>query len=342
MAQRLSGVFTAIVTPFRADGALDEEALRRVVRYQLAGGVAGVVPMGTTGESATVTPDEHERVVAIAAEEAHGGARPALVVAGAGSNDTAKAAELARRSARAGADLLLAVTPYYNKPKQDGLLAHFRAIADAAELPVVLYNVPGRTGCNLLAETVLRLAEDARFAGVKEASANLDQVGEILRGRPDRFAVLSGEDSLTLPIVALGGDGVIAVVSNQAPALLVALVDAALAGRRDEAAALHARLLPLMKANFLESNPIPVKWSVARLGLCEPHLRLPLTPLSPGVGEKLAALLDELGLTAGSGMEAVAGPGGVAREVGASNPRAGAASAGGGRGGTVAARGARA
>jgi 4-hydroxy-tetrahydrodipicolinate synthase len=303
MSQRLSGVFTAIVTPFRADGALDGEALRRVVRYQVAGGVAGVVPMGTTGESATVTPEEHERVVAIVVEEARRAPRPLLVIAGAGSNDTAKAAELARRSARAGADLLLAVTPYYNKPKQDGLLAHFRAIADAAPLPVVLYNVPGRTGCNLLPDTVLSLAEDARFAAVKEASGNLDQVAEILRGRPERFAVLSGEDSLTLPIVALGGDGVIAVVSNQAPALLVALVDAALAGRRDEAAALHARLLPLMKGNFLESNPIPVKWSVARLGLCEPHLRLPLTPLSPAVGEKLAAILDELGLRAGSAQE---------------------------------------
>ena len=292
----LRGVFTALVTPFRADGSIDEPALRRLVRMQVEAGVAGLVPMGTTGESATVTPDEHERVVAITVEEARRGPRRVLVVAGAGSNDTKKAVELGVRSARAGADVLLAVTPYYNKPKQDGLEAHFRAIADAVDVPLVLYNVPGRTGSNLLPETVLRLAADRRFAAVKEASANLDQVSEILRGRPAGFAVLSGEDSLTLPIVALGGDGVIAVVSNEAPALLVALVDAALAGRRDQAAALHARLLPLMKANFLESNPIPVKWAVARMGICEPHLRLPLTPLSESVGVKLEAILDELGL----------------------------------------------
>ena len=308
-ADRLSGVFTALVTPFRADGSLDEAALRRFVRYQIDGGVAGLVPCGTTGESATLTPDEHERVVAITVEEARLSKRPVLVIAGAGSNDTHKAAELARRSAAAGADYLLAVTPYYNKPKQDGLVAHFRAIADAGARPVVLYNVPGRTGCNLLPETVLQLAEDTRFAAVKEASANLDQVGEILRGRPERFAVLSGEDSLTLPIVALGGDGVIAVVSNEAPVLLVALVDAALAGRRDEAARLHARLLPLMKANFLESNPIPVKWAVARMGLVEAHLRLPLTPLSRSLESKLEGVLAELDLL----------PAGVATTTGMAN-----------------------
>ena len=297
----LRGVFTALVTPFHADGSIDEPALRRLVRMQVSAGVAGLVPMGTTGESATVSPDEHERVVAITVEEARAGRR-VLVVAGAGSNDTKKAVDLGERSARAGADALLAVTPYYNKPKQEGLEAHFRAIADAVDVPLVLYNVPGRTGSNLLPETVLRLAEDRRFAAVKEASGNLDQVSEILRSRPAGFAVLSGEDSLTLPIVALGGDGVIAVVSNEAPALLVALVDAALAGRRDEAAALHARLLPLMKANFLESNPIPVKWAVARMGICEPHLRLPLTPLSDGVGAKMEAILGELGLLdAGAG-----------------------------------------
>jgi 4-hydroxy-tetrahydrodipicolinate synthase len=263
---------------------------------QIEGGVAGLVPMGTTGESATVSPDEHERVVAIAVEEARRASRRLLVIAGAGSNDTKRAVDLGARSARAGADALLAVTPYYNKPKQDGLAAHFRAIADAVDVPLVVYNVPGRTGSNLLPETVLQLAADRRFAAVKEASGNLDQVSEILRGRPEGFAVLSGEDSLTLPIVALGGDGVIAVVSNEAPALLVALVDAALAGRRDEAAGLHARLVPLMKANFLESNPIPVKWAVARMGICGPHLRLPLTPLSPAVGEKMEAILRELEL----------------------------------------------
>jgi 4-hydroxy-tetrahydrodipicolinate synthase len=293
---RLTGVFTALVTPFHADGAIDEEGLRRVVRHQIAGGVAGVVPVGTTGEAATMTQDEHARVVAIVVDEVHRAARRVQVIAGAGTNDTVRAVELARRCEKAGADAVLIVTPYYNKPKQDGLIAHYRAIADALSVPVVLYNVPGRTGCNLLPETVLQLAQDPRFIAVKEASGNLDQVSEILRGRPSRFAVISGEDSLTLPIVALGGDGVIAVVSNEAPSLLVAIVEAALAGRRDEAAQLHARLFPLMKANFLESSPIPVKWAVARLGLIEPHLRLPLTPLSAPTAAKMEPILAELGL----------------------------------------------
>jgi 4-hydroxy-tetrahydrodipicolinate synthase len=303
---RLQGVFTALVTPFKSDLSVDEEALRRLVRHQVAGGVAGIVPMGTTGESATVTPEEHERIVKVTVDEAKKAPRKVLVIAGVGSNDTHKSQHLAAISARAGADALLAVTPYYNKPKQDGLVAHFKAIADAGELPVVLYNVPGRTGCNLLPPTVLELAQDPRFVAVKEASANLDQVSEILRGRPDHFAVISGEDSLTLPIVALGGDGVIAVVSNQAPALLVRLVEAALAGQRDEAARLHARLYPLMKINFVESNPIPVKWAVARMGLMEPHLRLPLTPLSPSLEPKVEAVLAELGLLEPAAVEATA------------------------------------
>jgi 4-hydroxy-tetrahydrodipicolinate synthase len=305
--ERLQGVFTALVTPLHADGSVDEEGLRRVVRHQIAGGVAGVVPMGTTGEAVTMTPDEHQRVVAVVVDEVHRGARRVEVIAGAGTNDTARAVELARRCEAAGADAVLIVTPYYNKPKQDGLVAHFRAIADAVSLPVVLYNVPGRTACNLAAETTLQLAEDPRFIAVKEASGNLDQVSEILRGRPPRFAVIAGDDALALPIVALGGDGVIAVVSNQAPALLVRLVEAALAGDRDEAARLHARLHPLMKANFLESSPIPVKWAVARLGLCEGHLRLPLTPLSPSLHAKMEAILGELGLLEPAAVATAAG-----------------------------------
>jgi len=293
---RLQGVFTALVTPFHADGSLDEEALRRVVRHQLAGGVAGVVPVGTTGEAVTLSPDEHVRVVEVTVDEVGRAARRVKVIAGAGTNDTRKTAHLAKRCEEAGADAVLIVTPYYNKPKQDGLAAHFRAVADAVSVPVVLYNVPGRTACNLAAETVLELAQDPRFVAVKEASGNLDQVTEILRGRPERFAVIAGDDALALPICALGGDGVIAVVSNEAPALLVRLVEAALAGDRVEAARLHARLHPLMKANFLESSPIPVKWAVARIGLCEGHLRLPLTPLSASLQPKMEAILAELGL----------------------------------------------
>lgn len=304
---RIGGVYTALVTPFDHDGHLDEAAMRRLVRRQIEGGVAGLVPMGTTGEAVTVTPDEHRRVVEWAVEEARAAERPVQVIAGCGSNDTGKTIETARLCAEAGADALLVVTPYYNKPPQRGLADHFRRVADAVDLPIVLYNVPGRTGSNLLPETVLELAEDRRFAAVKEASANLDQVSAILAGRPEGFAVLSGEDSLTLPIVALGGEGVIAVISNEAPALLVELVDRALASDRRRAAALHARLLPLMRANFVESNPIPVKWAMARLGLMDPHLRPPLAELEERfhrvVEEALRAvgLLEERKAAAGGG-----------------------------------------
>ena len=230
--QRLQGVFTALVTPFFADGSLDEEALRRVVRHQIAGGVAGLVPVGTTGEAVTLSPDEHARVVEVTVDEAARSARHVRVIAGAGTNDTKRTAQLAKRCEEAGADGVLIVTPYYNKPKQDGLAAHFRAVADAVSVPVVLYNVPSRTGCNLAAETVLELAQDPRFVAVKEASGNLDQVTEILRGRPERFAVIAGDDALALPICALGGDGVIAVISNEAPPRRAARAAPATAPRR--------------------------------------------------------------------------------------------------------------
>jgi 4-hydroxy-tetrahydrodipicolinate synthase len=307
-ASPFSGVYTALVTPFEDDGSLDEPGLRRLVRRQIAGGVAGLVPCGTTGEAATLDDDEHERVVAITVEEARAAPRRVAVIAGCGSNDTRRAQRLAARCRTAGADALLVVTPYYNKPTPRGLVAHYTAVADAGQIPVIAYNVPGRTGVNMLPETVLELARDPRIAGVKEASGSLDQACEILRGRPPAFAVLSGEDSLALPIVACGGDGVIAVVSNEAPALLVEMAAAALAGDRARAAALQARLLPLMKANFRESNPIPVKWALERLGLIGGAVRLPLVPLSAAhhrlMEDALAAagLLDE----AGRPVEAVA------------------------------------
>ena len=292
----ITGVFTALITPFTESGALDEKALRALVKHQVDGGVAGLVPCGTTGEAVTLDADEHERVVAITVEEARGAGRPVAVIAGCGSNDTRKSADLAARCLRAGADALLAVTPYYNKPTPAGLIAHFKAIADAGKLPVVLYNVPGRTGLNMLPETVLTLAADPRFIAVKEASGNLEQASEIIRSRPACFAVLSGEDSLALPMVALGGEGVIAVVSNEAPRLLVDLIDAALKGERARAAAFHARLFPLMRANFRESNPIPVKWAMARLGLCGGALRLPLVPLSPAHHAPVEEALRSAGL----------------------------------------------
>jgi 4-hydroxy-tetrahydrodipicolinate synthase len=298
---RLAGVFTALITPFTDAGDVDENALRRLVRRQLEGSVAGLVPCGTTGEAVTLDEAEHERVVAIVAEEARGVGRLARVIAGCGSNDTRRSTKLAKRCAKAGADALLVVTPYYNKPTPKGLIEHFRAVADAGGLPVVLYNVPGRTGVNMMPETVLRLAEDPRFVAVKEASGSLDQAGEILRSRPDGFAVLSGEDSLALPMVACGADGVIAVVSNEAPRSFSELVAAALAGEREQAAALQARLFPLMRANFRESNPIPVKWAMERLGLCGGRLRLPLVPLSATHHAAVEEALKTAGLLGASG-----------------------------------------
>jgi 4-hydroxy-tetrahydrodipicolinate synthase len=297
----LSGVFTALVTPFRDDGTLDEAGLRRLVKRQIAGGVAGLVPCGTTGEAVTLDADEHERVVAVVAEEARSASRHVRVIAGCGSNDTRKSQDLAERCRRAGADALLVVTPYYNKPTPKGLVAHFTAVAEAGRLPVVLYNVPGRTGVNMQPETVLELAKNSRIVGVKEASGSLDQACEILRARPDGFAVLSGEDSLAVPIIACGGDGVIAVISNEAPGLYVEAIAFALAGNRLRASELQAKLFPLMKANFRESNPIPVKWALERLSLIGGRLRLPLVPLSAGHHAaledalRIAGLLDAAG-----------------------------------------------
>jgi 4-hydroxy-tetrahydrodipicolinate synthase len=244
----------------------------------------------------TLDADEHERVVAVTVEEARTARRPIRVIAGCGSNDTRKSQKLAERCRKAGADALLVVTPYYNKPTPRGLVEHFKAVADAGHLPLVAYNVPGRTGLNMLPETVLQLAEDPRVCAVKEASGSLDQACEILRNRPAGFSVLSGEDSLALPMIACGADGVIAVVSNEAPDLLVALVEAALTGERDEAARLQAKLFPLMRANFRESNPIPVKWALHRLGLIQDVLRLPLVPLSKGLHKPLEEALREAGL----------------------------------------------
>ncbi len=294
--RKLEGVLTALVTPFDASGGIDEAALRGLVRWQIAEGVAGLVPCGTTGEGATLDPAEHERVVRIVAEEARAAKRPVRVVAGAGTNDTRRTIALARRCRRAGADALLVVTPYYNKPTQAGMRDCFREIADAVDLPIVVYNVPGRTGVNLLPDTVLRIAEDPRFAGVKEASGNLDQASQILRARPKYFTVLSGEDSLTLPMIALGADGAIAVVSNEAPGPFARMVAEALAGNFAAARGIHARLFPLMRANFCESNPIPVKWAVARMGLAGNRLRSPLTPLSAAFEAPLEAALVEAGI----------------------------------------------
>jgi 4-hydroxy-tetrahydrodipicolinate synthase len=275
-ASRLAGCGTALVTPFAADGSVDEPALRRLVEWQIAEGVDFVVPCGSTGEAATMSPEEHVRVVAVTAEQADG---RVPIVAGAGSNDTRKAIALSRALAGTGATHLLHVTPMYNKPPQRGLRDHFRAVADASALPIVLYNVPGRTAINMTAETTLALADHPRIVGIKEASGDLTQITEILSGRPSRFSVLSGDDALTLAVVAAGGDGVISVVSNATPRLMAELVTTARGGEIEVARAAHLRLSPWMRTAFIESNPIPVKAALHLMGRIGPTLRLPLVPL---------------------------------------------------------------
>jgi 4-hydroxy-tetrahydrodipicolinate synthase len=275
-ASRLVGCGTALATPFAADGSVDEAALRRLVDWQIAEGIDFLVPCGSTGEAATMTPDEHVRVVSITAEQAAG---RVPIVAGAGSNDTRKAIAMSRALAESGATHLLHVAPMYNKPPQRGLLAHFRAIADAAPLPVIVYNVPSRTAINITAETTLALAEHPQIVGIKEASADLAQITEILRGRPPRFSVLSGDDAFTLAVVAEGGDGVVSVASNATPRLMTELVTAARGGEIEIARAVHMRLAPWVRAAFVESNPIPVKAALHLMGRMGPTLRLPLVPL---------------------------------------------------------------
>jgi len=296
MARALTGCGTALVTPFTAKGEVDEAALRRLVEWQIAEGVHFLVPCGSTGEAATLTTDEHRRVVEITVDVAEG---RVPVVAGAGSNDTARAIALSRAMQEAGATHLLHVSPAYNKPPQRGIIAHFRAIADAVDLPIVVYNVPGRTASNIEAKTTLALAENPRIVAIKEASGNLAQVTTILRGRPQGFSVLSGDDALTLPIMAAGGDGVISVVSNATPRLMARLVDFCASGDFGEARALALRLTPWFEAAFIDSNPIPVKAALALMNRIENVLRLPLVPLTdPHYAPLRAALAGAGALTA--------------------------------------------
>jgi 4-hydroxy-tetrahydrodipicolinate synthase len=290
----LRGCATALVTPFTSDGAIDDEALTRLIEYQLNNGMRLLVPCGTTGESATMTEEEDQRVISRAIELARGRAK---VIAGTGSNSTAAAIENSKIAQRLGADAVLVVAPFYNKPTQHGLYAHFRAIAEAVDVPIVIYNVPGRTSCNIAAETTLRLARDCEnIVAVKEASGNLSQIMEILRGRPEGFNVLSGDDAITFALIALGGDGLISVASNQAPELMSRLVDLALAGKWDEARELHYRLLPLMETNFIESSPGPVKAGLAMMNLIGENFRLPLVPIQESSRARLRDVMTELGL----------------------------------------------
>lgn len=274
----LHGAITALVTPFTPDGRLDEAALRALVAWQVEQGIDALVPVGSTGEAATLSLAERERVVAITAEVVAG---RVPVIAGAGSNDTAAAIENSRVLTGAGATHLLHVSPMYSKPPQRGLVAHFRAVADAASIPVVLYNVPGRTASNMEVETQLALAEHPNIVATKEASGNIEQIGEIIRRRPAGFAVLSGDDALTADVMARGGDGVISVVSNVVPAAMHALTAAAATGDAGAVRALQDQLAALFSAAFVESNPIPVKAALAMMGRIGNVLRLPLVPLDP-------------------------------------------------------------
>lgn len=284
------GAITAIITPFRG-GRLDVAALKKLVEFQVRNGISGIVPCGTTGESATLSFEEHEKVIQVVIDAAAG---RVPVIAGTGSNNTREAVVLTRYARKAGADAALVITPYYNKPTQKGLLAHFRAIAEEVDIPILLYNVPGRTGVNMTADTVARLSESQNIVGVKEASGNLAQVCDILRSTPRTFCVLSGDDALYFPMLALGAKGVISVVANVAPREMADLYDAFVSGRIATAREIHYRLWPLMQALFIETNPIPVKTAAAMMGKVKEEFRLPLCPMGDVNRKALAKVLSGL------------------------------------------------
>lgn len=293
MTTRLAGCGTALVTPFAPDGSVDLGALRRLVAWQVAEGIDFLVPCGSTGEAQTLSPEERVLVVRTVVEAAAG---QVPVMAGASSNDTRLAVDEARRMSALGVTWLLSCTPWYNKPTAEGLRQHFTAVADASTVPVCLYNIPGRAAVNLRPETVLRLAEHPNIIGIKESSGDLAQVQHLLLGRPEGFAVLSGEDWMTLAIIAAGGDGLVSVASNEIPRLMTRLVAAARGGRLAEAREVLYQVLPLLEANFLETNPAPVKAALAAMGRIENVLRLPLVPLSAQRHPPLLAALREAGV----------------------------------------------
>jgi 4-hydroxy-tetrahydrodipicolinate synthase len=292
-----TGCGTALVTPFRRDESLDEQALRKLVRRQIDAGINFLVPCGTTGESPTLEHGEHLRVVEITVEEAHG---KVPILAGAGGYNTRKVIALAKELERRGVDGILSVTPYYNKPTQEGLYQHFKAIAESTTLPIILYSVQSRTGVNVEPATLLRLSEINNIAGVKEASGNVSQMSKIVSIVPPSFTVLSGDDALTLPLIGLGGRGIISVVSNQIPAEMRMLAQSALAGDFATARELQRKYQDLMDVNFVESNPIPVKYGMSLMGLLEPVWRLPMTPPQAASKQKIEAVLQNTGLLAGA------------------------------------------
>jgi 4-hydroxy-tetrahydrodipicolinate synthase len=297
MRTPFTGVGTALVTPFTRTGDLDEAAVRRLGRRQIDAGVHFLCPCGTTGENPTLTDAERMRIIEILVEES-GGKTP--ILAGAGGYDTRKVIKMAGEMARRGASGFLSVTPYYNKPTQEGLYQHYRALADSTQLPIIVYSVPGRTGVNVEPATVARLAQIPNIVGVKEASGNVGQMAEILNVVPKDFLVLSGDDSLTLPLMAIGGRGIISVAGNEIPSEMVQMVEAAERNDFAAARAVHARIQPLMSVNFVESNPQPAKYAMAAMGLLEEHYRLPMVPPSAASKEKINGVLKSLGLLKGA------------------------------------------
>src|SRR5918996_2948650 len=288
-----TGCGTALVTPFMRDGSIDEPGVRRLARRQIDAGIHFLVPCGTTGESPTLSEDERVRIVELIVEEAAG---RVPVLAGAGGYDTREVIHTAQQMKRLGAAGILSVTPYYNKPTQEGLFQHYSRIAGEVGLPVIVYNVPGRTGCNVEVRTLARLSQVPNIVGVKEASGNVSQMCEVCRAVPEDFLVLSGDDALTLPLMAVGGRGIISVASNEIPAEMSQMVEAAERGDFATARQIHTRLLPLLLGNFIESNPGPVKFAMAAMGLCEDVFRLPMVSPRPAAKDKLLGILKELGL----------------------------------------------
>jgi len=289
----LTGAHTALVTPMNRDGSIDEKALRELVDYQIANGISGLVPVGTTGESPTLSHEEHHKVIDIVIDQTN---KRVPVIAGTGSNSTREAIDLTRHAKKAGADVSLQVAPYYNKPSQEGFYRHFMSIVEAVGLPIIVYNIQGRTGKNIENSTMLRLAEHPLIIGVKEASGSIPQVMNLAEKKPDSFDIVSGDDNLTLPIIAVGGVGVISVASNIIPQEMSNLVKAAVAGNMEEARRMHYRLLPLFRAEFADTNPIPIKYMCAARGMLEENYRLPLCPMEDSLKSMVRDIMKNLQL----------------------------------------------
>jgi 4-hydroxy-tetrahydrodipicolinate synthase len=288
------GVYTAIITPFKEDGSLDKKALKKLIEFNIKNGVSGIVPCGTTGESPTLTHKEHDKVIEMTIKLVN---KMAKVIAGTGSNSTAEAIRLSQHAEQAGADAILVVNPYYNKPTQEGLYRHFKAVADSVKIPLIIYNIKGRTGVNVETSTLVRIANECKnVVGVKEASGDMNQIKDVIAKRPQGFSVLSGDDNITLEVIKNGGDGVISVASNIVPEKMSALVKNALQNKFLEAEKIHTELMPLFEAEFIETNPIPIKYMLFLRGMCKEIYRLPMCELSQEHKEKVKSVLEKLSI----------------------------------------------